>query len=99
MVRHVAVDVPNALPDFTIAEAVALKALAAGNASEDQQRRAFEFVVYRLAKIGAPSFHPGDPHSTAFKEGRRSVGIHINYLVQTPTEKLKPPTKPRGKDA
>lgn len=97
--RQIALNAPGAMPDFTIADAVAIKAWAAGNASEDQQRRSFTFVVYTLARIGAPSFFPGDPHNTAYFEGQRSIGIHLAHLLATPTEKLKPPTKPRGKDA
>lgn len=103
MAKQIALRAPGQLPEYTLADAVAVKAWAAGNASEDQQKRAFEFVVYTLARIGAPSFFPGDPHNTAYFEGQRSIGIHLAHFVATPTEQLKPtaksPTKPRGPDA
>lgn len=93
MVKHVAIDLPGALPAFEIADASAVKAWAQGTANEDQQRRAFEFVVYRLSGMGKMSFHPGDEHATSFKEGRRSVGIHLAHLVTTPMDKLKPTSR------
>lgn len=97
-VRHAEIDIPGALPLFVAADAAAIKAWAQGTASPEQQKRAFNFVVYQLAGIGKLAFHPGDSHATAFKDGRRSVGVHLAHLVATPLEKLKP-TTPRGPDA
>lgn len=96
-VSQVVVDVPGELPDFEVGDAAAVKAWALGTATDEQQRRAFQFVVYQLSGIGRPSFHHGDDHATSYKEGRRSVGIHLAHLVTTPMIKLKPNSRgPNG---
>jgi hypothetical protein len=79
-----AIALPTALPAADVADLAAVKALHAGTADEHQQRRALDWIMKRVAGIGEVSFHPGDPQATAFKDGRRFVGIVlVNVLADS----------------
>lgn len=60
-------------------EVSALQAVAKGNADEEQQRRAFIFVVEKVCGTYQPSYRPGDEgrRDTDFAEGRRYVGLQM----------------------
>lgn len=83
------VDEPAA---FTAAQAGALQALARGQASEHQQRVAYDWLLREAAGIGAQSFRAGDSHATAFMEGRRFVGAQMVAVTMIDIEKLKDDT-------
>jgi hypothetical protein len=61
------------------ADTYAIKALAAGKASEGQQKRALEWIINTLCGTYDLSFRPGPEgdRDTAFAEGRRSVGLQL----------------------
>ena len=64
-------------------DAAAIQALYRGDATEDQQRRAFEWIVEKAAMAGDMSYRPGGlegDRDTAFAEGRRFVGNQIRKL-------------------
>ena len=70
---------------YAKADAYALKALARGEASAEQQKRAIEWIVYEAAKHDDMSFRPGGldgDRATTFAEGRRFVGLQVLKLVQ-----------------
>lgn len=75
-------------------DALAIKALAAGNASEPQQKRALNWIVNHAAHTYDVSFSPTSDRETSFAEGRRFVGLQIVKLVNMPAELLKGP-KPK----
>lgn len=80
----------------TEAEGFAVKAVAAGTASETQQRLFFDFVLTRLARVDEPSFAreaDGGERVTNFCEGRRSVGIALRALRDLPVEHLRKPNE------
>jgi hypothetical protein len=54
-----------------------IKALAAGNANEGQQRRALEWIVRSVCGTYDLSFRPDSERATAFAEGKRFVGLQI----------------------
>lgn len=61
----------------------------------DHGRLAINLVVERLAGLMSPAFDPS-PTVAAWKEGRRSVGIDLMRVINTPTDKLfKEPDEPR----
>jgi len=69
------------------ADAVAIRAVAQGDASPDQQRRALEAIVGRIACTDDLSFRAedhGGMFETAFAEGKRYVGLQIRKLITTP---------------
>lgn len=68
--------------EYELADVSAIQALMRGDANEDQQRRAFGFIVERIAGTYDMSFRPeqfGGSRATDFAEGKRHVG---NTLVK-----------------
>jgi hypothetical protein len=61
----------------------AIKALAAGVASEGQQRIALAWIINRAAGTYDLSFRPGPDGSrlTDFAEGKRFVGLQVVRLI------------------
>jgi hypothetical protein len=74
---------------FDLPDVAAVQAVYRGNASEDQQKRAMEWVIKGAAQIGSQSYRAGDSHATAFVEGRRFVGAQILSLLALSVEDLK----------
>src|SRR6185437_7853967 len=88
--RVVPATVPTALPsETTLADLSAIKALTRGDATSDQQKRALDWIVRRLARIGEPSFHPGDSHAMAFKDGRKFVGQVLANIMTGHMDELR----------
>lgn len=87
----IAVSPPHALPRFDLADVVAWKALADGNATPEQQQRFVKWLLRDVTHSGSLSFHPGPDGelNTAFKEGRRSVGVVLFDLMTAPLEQLR----------
>lgn len=56
--------------------ATAVRAWSRGNASEGQQRRAFQYVAAELCGVGRSPF-TGDAEGTAFRTGAHAVGIAL----------------------
>lgn len=79
---------PLVFAPWTLADAMALKAWAAGTADKDQQLRAFDWVVKKAGGIGAMSFG-ATARDTDFNEGSRFVAAQIVYFVTTATDTLK----------
>lgn len=75
--------------------ALAIKALAAGNANAGQQKRALEYIMFDLARLRDPSFEDGEkPLKSAHNEGRRYVGLMIAGAIEArPVASV--PTKPK----
>lgn len=66
--------------DATLADAHALRALHAGTATEDQQKRALAWILQKGAQVGGFAWWPDD-RSTAFSLGRLFVGKEIGRLL------------------
>lgn len=79
-------------PDYTSADAHALRALQAGNASPHQQQRALNYVVNVLCGTYDMPYRP-EARDTDFALGKMKVGQDIVWLLNT--AKTKPP---RGED-
>lgn len=78
-------------------DVAALKAVAAGNASPAQQKRALLWIVHRAAMTYDETFVQGRTDTTHFLTGRRNVGLQIMKLVNVPIGELIPPEKPKKK--
>jgi hypothetical protein len=63
------------------ADVVAIQALAAGLANQDQQKRALRFIVHGLCAAYDWPYRPGDVEATHVMLGRQFVGQQIVYLV------------------
>jgi hypothetical protein len=69
--------------EWEIADAAAIQALGRGTASEEQQKRALQFIVNTLAGTYDGSFRPGPDGErvTSFAEGKRHVGLQLVKLA------------------
>lgn len=77
----------------------AWKALARGDASEDQQKRAIDWLVNVCAGTYDMSFRPGfdGDRNTTFAEGRRFVGSQVVKLINMPSEIMESMRKDNGR--
>lgn len=77
--------------DWQLADANALRALAAGTANDDQQRRALHFIINNVCRTYDLSFCPGvdGDRETAMAEGRRFVGLQIVKLLNIDLNKVR----------
>lgn len=86
------IKLPNAQPwapaDHDVAEVSAIQALAAGNASPDQQKRALDYIIVVLAGTYDMSYRPNSQRDTDFAEGKRFVGNQIVLMTKLDTKKL-----------
>lgn len=73
---------PLERPDYTEAEVQAIRAVHRGEATERQQRLAFDYLI-RAAGTHDTSYRPGDPHATAFAEGKRWVGMTLIWMLRS----------------
>lgn len=64
-------------PPYEIADFSALKGLAAGTASPEQQQRALKWIIEAACGTYELSYRPESDRDTAFAEGRRFVGLQI----------------------
>lgn len=79
-------------PAYEIADAAALQAVALGRASEEQQRRAYRYIVEAIAGTYDQSYRPTGVNSysdTVFAEGRRFVGLQMVKFAKLNLDKLR----------
>jgi hypothetical protein len=76
-------------PDYTEAELQAIRALAAGNASERQQILALEYMI-RAFGTHDISYRPDDPYATAFAEGKRFAGTTLVWMLKSAPARTDP---------
>lgn len=70
------------------ADVYAVQAIAAGVASEAQQKRAFALIVNGFCGTYDLSYRPESQRNTDFAEGKRWVGLQLVKLL-----KLRPKSK------
>jgi len=77
---------PWEAPEMSEAEVMAIKALAAGNASAPQQRIALITILQKFCCTYDMSFRPGadGARATDFAEGKRFVGARILNAIDRP---------------
>lgn len=71
---------------YDVATVEAMKAVAAGNASEGQQKRALAWIINSAAMTYDETMVPGMPDVASYLQGRRNVGLQIVKLVNLPAE-------------
>ena len=64
-------------------EAMAIKAMAANNANEDQQKVFMKWIMSRASNVLAVAFDPDNERASAYENGRRFVGLKINEVIGT----------------
>lgn len=88
---------PWAPPEgVSAAEVAALKALANGTASPDQQKRALDFIIHRVAGTYEEVYCPGEEgnRDTAYALGKRRVGTYIVTLLNADIRRFKADQSP-----
>lgn len=73
------------------ADVIAIKAVAEGIATAEQQVRAIEAIILQIACSDELSFapeHKGGARETDFAEGKRFVGFQLRKLIRTPLQVL-----------
>lgn len=89
-VRALALPAVDAPLSPGLPEAAAIKALAAGKASEHQQQLAWNLIVRGCSGVQLPSFRGGgDALGMAFMEGRRFVGSQLLSIASIDTSRMK----------
>lgn len=81
------------------ADVAAIKATHAGEATPEQQRRAIEAIIGRVACADEISFRADDhggTRETDFSEGKRYVGLQLRKLITTSLDILTGDDKPRS---
>lgn len=86
---------PWAVAQPPVPDVAAIKAVARGTATEDQQRRAITCIVEQLAGTYDMTFHPDNPRATDFAEGKRSVGRQIVGFLNIDMESYKQASQPK----
>lgn len=82
-------------PDYELPDVVAFQALQRGDATEDQQKRALNYLIQTLCGTYDLQFHPGPEgdRDTCFAAGKRFVGLQIvKFLHLNPTALKKDPS-------
>jgi len=72
---------------YSYADVVAVRAVATGEATPEQQKRALDWLIHSAAGAYEISFRSdgqGGDRETAFAEGRRFVGLQLVKLVNLP---------------
>lgn len=80
---------PLERPDYIESDVQAIRALQRGDASPRQQQQALQWMV-RAFGTHDTSFRPGDPHSTAFAEGRRHAGTTLVWMLNSAPTRTDP---------
>jgi hypothetical protein len=70
--------------DYKFSDVVAIQAWAAGTANEDQQKRAFDWVLRQACILGEEPFLPDSDRETTLILGRNFAARQIVKLVQMP---------------
>jgi hypothetical protein len=76
-------------PSYEFADVSALKGLANGTASPEQQQRALKWIIENACATYELSYRPTSDRDTSFAEGRRFVGLQIVKALHIDLSKLR----------
>lgn len=76
-------------PKWDIPDAAAIQALARGEATPDQQRRALEWIVNQACGTYEMQYRPGSARDTDFSLGRQFVGQQIVTMTKLNLNQLR----------
>jgi hypothetical protein len=82
---------------WELPDAAALQALGRGDADANQQRHALKVIVEKLSGAYEYTFVPREPDTSAYLEGRRSVGLQIVKLLKVDLATLRNANARKGK--
>lgn len=67
----------------SIEEARAVKAVAVGEATSEQQKVAVSWILQRACGLSLDTFVPGQSDTSAVRQGRRQAGLLIQQVLFT----------------
>jgi len=87
---------PWAPPPTELPDVAAIKALARGDASPEQQRHALKFIVEKVCGAYEEQFCPGEDgrRATDYALGKRRVGLYIVTLLAVDIKRYRDPDAP-----
>lgn len=85
-VVHPSADFPA---EWDVADAAAFQALALGQASEAQQKRVLNWLLYKATGLYDSDYRP-DPREHAFVSGKRNIGLQVIKLITIKISALNP---------
>lgn len=77
------------MPQFELADAMAIKAVAEGRAEPHQQQRAITWILRGLCGMGKLPYEPESDRDTVLLLGRQSVGYEVTLYIQEAADILK----------
>lgn len=82
---------PWAPPRASLPDVVAVKALAQGSATPDQQKRALHFIIVDVCKVDDEPFCPGveGQRATDYALGKRRVATYLRSLLSADIRQFK----------
>lgn len=75
--------------DYDLFDITSLQALARGEANDQQQRRALDWIITRAAMTYDEPFVEGKPDASTYLAGRMSVGRQIVKLLKLDPAQMK----------
>ena len=76
--------------DYQIADIYAVKALAAGTASDVQQKRAWDWILFNVCELREMSFNADNPRVQDFAEGKKFVARQMVKMMNLEVNTKKP---------
>jgi len=76
-----------AIPELSQARAV--QAFAGGEATPEQQKVAFDWIIRGPCRSAEEVLAPGNPDVTGYLAGRRSVALQIGWVLAQPVESFR----------
>lgn len=73
----------------TLVEARAIQALKEGKATGEQQKAALNYVFVGCCRAGLEDLIPGQPDTSAYLQGRKSVMLQIGWVLGQPAESFR----------
>jgi hypothetical protein len=80
---------PWAPPIAELPDVVAIKAMADGTATPDQQKRALHFILVSVCGVDDEPYCPGSDRDTAYALGKRRVATYLRSLIYADIRKFK----------
>lgn len=68
--------------DWELADVIAVQALEKGTATEEQQKRALNWIINKACWTYESTFSPVREHDSSFAEGRRFAGLQIVKMLK-----------------
>lgn len=76
-------------PRFDLADAMAIKRLALGEADAESQKRALEWIVYGVLGLRDEPYDPDSARNTDYALGRQGAAREIVLYTTLPPDELK----------